>query len=317
MSNDEKTPSAPKATETEPARRKMVRPPTGGTAQGRGMGTQIKTADKKSMSSIQWIKRQLADPWSEKARAEGWRSRAAFKFSEIDDRFHLVKKGSRVIDLGAAPGGWVQVCVNRGAGAVVGVDLLPIEPIPGSTLIQADFTDPGVDQQLIDALGGPPDLVLSDMAHNTVGHRQTDHLKIIALIEIAAGLRHPDPAAGRGLRDQEFPGRRRRPGAGRPPRQLPGREVRQARGQPEGLVGGLSGGAEQAVGRWARRQFGKPSPNRRRSAPPPGRRSLGGSVAGRGAAGPVGADRAAGAGLAGQSLARGRRRAAEVRGRPA
>jgi len=186
MSNDEKTPPAPKVAETEPARRKMVRPPTGGTAQGRGMGTQIKTADKKSMSSIQWIKRQLADPWSEKARAEGWRSRAAFKFSEIDDRFHLVKKGSRVIDLGAAPGGWVQVCVNRGAASVVGVDLLPIEPIPGSTLIQADFTDPGVDQQLIDELGGPPDLVLSDMAHNTVGHRQTDHLKIIALIEIAS-----------------------------------------------------------------------------------------------------------------------------------
>jgi 23S rRNA (uridine2552-2'-O)-methyltransferase len=184
MSNDEKTPKAPEA--PSPARRKMVRPPSGGTAQGRGMGTQIKTADKKSMSSIQWIKRQLADPWSERARAEGWRSRAAFKFSEIDDRFHLVKKGSRIIDLGAAPGGWVQVCVNRGAGAVVGVDLLPIEPIPGSTLIQADFTDPGVDQQLIDALGGPPDLVLSDMAHNTVGHRQTDHLKIIALIEIAS-----------------------------------------------------------------------------------------------------------------------------------
>ena len=150
------------------------------------MGTQMKTADKKSMSSVQWIKRQLADPWSEKARAEGWRSRAAFKFSEIDDRFHLVKKGSRVIDLGAAPGGWVQVCVNRGAAAVVGVDLLMIEPIPGSTLIQADFTLPGVDQQLLDELGGAPDLVLSDMAHNTVGHRQTDHLKIIALIEIAA-----------------------------------------------------------------------------------------------------------------------------------
>ena len=164
----------------------MVREPTGGTAAGRGMGTQMKTADKKSMSSVQWIKRQLADPWSEKARAEGWRSRAAFKFSEIDDRFHLVKKGSRVIDLGAAPGGWIQVCVNRGAAAVVGVDLLMIEPIPGSVLIQADFTEPGVDQQLIDELGGAPDLVLSDMAHNTVGHRQTDHLKIIALIEIAA-----------------------------------------------------------------------------------------------------------------------------------
>ncbi len=184
MTDDEK-PSKPE-TAPEPPRRRMVRPPTGGTAAGRGMGTQMKTADKKSMSSIQWIKRQLADPWSEKARAEGFRSRAAFKFSEIDDRFHLVKKGSKVIDLGAAPGGWVQVCVNRGAASVVGVDLLMIEPIPGSTLIQADFTDPGVDQQLIDALGGAPDLVLSDMAHNTVGHRQTDHLKIIALIEIAA-----------------------------------------------------------------------------------------------------------------------------------
>jgi len=172
--------------EKPPERRRMVRPPSGGTAAGRGMGTQIKTADKKSMSSVQWIKRQLADPWSEKARAEGWRSRAAFKFMEIDDRFNLVKSGSRVVDLGAAPGGWVQVAINRGAAAVVGVDLLMIEPIPGATLIQADFTHPGVDQQLIEALGGRPDLVLSDMAHNTVGHRQTDHLKIIALIEIAA-----------------------------------------------------------------------------------------------------------------------------------
>jgi 23S rRNA (uridine2552-2'-O)-methyltransferase len=172
--------------EKPPERRRMVRPPSGGTAAGRGTGQKIKTADKKTMSSQQWIKRQLADPWSEKARAEGWRSRAAFKLTEIDDRFHLIKRGSRVIDLGAAPGGWVQVCVNRGAAAVVGVDLLPIEPIPGSTLIQADFTDPGVDAQLIAELGGAPDLVLSDMAHNTVGHRQTDHLKIIALIEIAA-----------------------------------------------------------------------------------------------------------------------------------
>lgn len=172
--------------EKEPERRRMVRPPTGGTAAGRGMGTKIKTADKKSMSSQQWIKRQLADKYSERARAEGWRSRAAFKLSEIDDRFHLIKTGSRVIDLGAAPGGWVQVALKRGAGTVVGVDLLPIEPIEGAILIQADFTEAGVDDQLIEALGGRPDLVLSDMAHNTIGHRQTDHLKIIALIEIAA-----------------------------------------------------------------------------------------------------------------------------------
>jgi 23S rRNA (uridine2552-2'-O)-methyltransferase len=170
----------------EPERRRMVRPPSGGTAAGRGMGAKIKTADKKSMSSQQWIKRQLADKWSEKARAEGWRSRAAFKLQEMDEQLRLIRPGSRVIDLGAAPGGWVQIALKKGAAAVVGVDLLPIDPIPGAILIQADFTDAGVDQQLIDALGGPPDVVLSDMAHNTIGHRQTDHLKIIALIEIAA-----------------------------------------------------------------------------------------------------------------------------------
>ncbi|MFN5614812.1 MAG: RlmE family RNA methyltransferase [Brevundimonas sp.] len=169
-----------------PERRRMGRPPRGGTAAGRGLGQKLKTADKRSLSSQQWIKRQLADPYSERARAEGWRSRAAFKLSEIDDRLGLIRKGSRVIDLGAAPGGWTEVALKRGAAAVAGVDLLPIVPIPGAVLIEADFTAPGVDQQLIDALGGPPDLVLSDMAHNTIGHRKTDHMKIIALIEIAA-----------------------------------------------------------------------------------------------------------------------------------
>ena len=164
----------------------MVRPPSGGDPAGRKQGVKMKTASEKSMSSQQWIKRQLADPYSERARAEGWRSRAAFKLMEIDDRFHLIRKGSRVVDLGAAPGGWVQVALKRGAATVVGVDLLPVEPIEGAVLIQADFTEPGVDDRLIEALGGAPDLVLSDMAHNTVGHRATDHLKIIALIEIAA-----------------------------------------------------------------------------------------------------------------------------------
>lgn len=171
--------------EEEP-RKRMVKLPTGGDPAGRKQGVKMKTAGDKSMSSQQWIKRQISDPYSEKARAEGWRSRAAFKLAEIDDKFHLIRRGSKVIDLGAAPGGWVQVALKRGAGAVVGVDLLEIEPIPGSTLIQADFTEPGVDDRLIAELGGEPDLVLSDMAHNTVGHRQTDHLKIIALIEIAA-----------------------------------------------------------------------------------------------------------------------------------
>ena len=105
----------------------MVRPPSGGTAAGRGMGTKMKTADTKSMSSQQWIKRQLSDKWSERARAEGWRSRAAFKLIEIDDRFRLIRKGSRVIDLGAAPGGWIQVALDRGATVLWIVESLAAE----------------------------------------------------------------------------------------------------------------------------------------------------------------------------------------------
>ena len=158
----------------------MTKPPI-----GRKLGQKVKKGKLKA-SSRRWLERHINDPYVQRAKLEGYRARAAFKLLEIDDRFRLIKKGSRVIDLGAAPGGWIQVALDRGATAVAGVDLLMIEPIPGATLIQADFTHPGVDQQLIDAIGGRPDLVLSDMAHNTIGHRQTDHLKIIALIEIAA-----------------------------------------------------------------------------------------------------------------------------------
>jgi 23S rRNA (uridine2552-2'-O)-methyltransferase len=172
--------------EGPPEKRRLVRPPTGGDPAGRGGGSKLKTANQQSMSSQQWLKRQLADPYVQQARAEGWRSRAAFKLMQIDDRFHLIRRGARVIDLGAAPGGWVQVALKRGAAQVVGVDLLAVDPIPGAELIQADFTEPGVGERLTALLGGPPDLVLSDMAHNTTGHRQTDHLKIIGLIEAAA-----------------------------------------------------------------------------------------------------------------------------------
>jgi 23S rRNA (uridine2552-2'-O)-methyltransferase len=120
------------------------------------------------------------------AKARGYRSRAAFKLTEIDDRFRLIGRGARVIDLGCAPGGWVQVALERGAGAVAGVDLLPVDPLLPAVLLQMDFTDPACPDRLIEALGGAPDLVLSDMAPNTTGHRQTDHLRIIGLIEIAA-----------------------------------------------------------------------------------------------------------------------------------
>ena len=118
----------------------------------------------------------------------GYRSRAAFKLLEIDERFHLLKKGSKVIDLGCAPGGWVQVSLLRGAGSVVGVDLLPIDPpLQGDAhIIEMDFTDPACPPRLLELLGGAPDVVLSDMAPNTVGHKQTDHLRIMNLIEIAA-----------------------------------------------------------------------------------------------------------------------------------
>jgi 23S rRNA (uridine2552-2'-O)-methyltransferase len=164
----------------------MVRPPSGGAAAGRSMGQRLKTADKRTLSSQQWLERQLADPYVMRAKAEGWRSRAAFKLIEIDDRHRLIRKGMRIVDLGCAPGGWTQVALKRGAGTVVGVDLLPVDPIEGADLMQADFTEPGVGEVLMQKLGGKADLVLSDMAHNTVGHRETDHLKILGLIEAGA-----------------------------------------------------------------------------------------------------------------------------------
>jgi 23S rRNA (uridine2552-2'-O)-methyltransferase len=167
-------------------RRRMVRPPSGGATSGRSVGQRLKAAKSHTASSQAWLERQLNDPYVQRAQAEGWRSRAAFKLIEIDDRFHLLRRGARVIDLGAAPGGWVQVALKRGAAAVAGVDLLEIEPIPGAQLIRADFTEPGVGERLVALLDGAPQVVLSDMAHNTVGHRQTDHLKIVGLIEAAA-----------------------------------------------------------------------------------------------------------------------------------
>lgn len=167
-------------------RRRLVRPPSGGDPAGRGMGARLKTADKRSLSSQQWLERQLNDPFVKAAHAAGYRSRAAFKLTEIDDRLRLLRRGVRVIDLGCAPGGWLQVAVERGAAAVVGVDLLPVGPVTGADILQADFTTPGIGEQMVERLGGAPDVVLSDMAPNTSGHRQTDHLRIVGLIEAAA-----------------------------------------------------------------------------------------------------------------------------------
>ena len=170
----------------EPPRRRLVRAPTRGDAAGRGLGQRLKTASDRTLSSQAWLERQLKDPYVQKAKAQGWRSRAAFKLLEIDERFHLLRRGQRVVDLGCAPGGWVQAALKAGAAAVVGVDLLPVAPIEGAVLIEGDFSDREMPQRLLDALGGAPDLVLSDMAPNTTGHRQTDHLQITGLIETAA-----------------------------------------------------------------------------------------------------------------------------------
>lgn len=172
--------------EEQGPRRRLVRTPTGGDPAGRSLGARVKTADSRSLSSTQWLDRQLNDPYVKAAKAAGYRSRAAFKLSEIDDKLHVLRRGVRVIDLGCAPGGWIQVAVERGAGAVAGVDLLFVEPIPPATLTLGDFTDPAIPPQLLAAIGGPPDLVLSDMAPNTSGHRKTDHLRIVGLIEAAA-----------------------------------------------------------------------------------------------------------------------------------
>jgi len=145
----------------------------------------VKSKNKRSPASTAWLKRQLNDPYVIAAKQQGWRSRAAFKLLELDDKFSLIRKGVRVLDLGAAPGGWTQVAVKRGAASVVGVDLLPIDPIHGSTLIHGDFTDPSMPERLIAELGGGADLVLSDMAPNTTGHSATDHIRIVALAEMA------------------------------------------------------------------------------------------------------------------------------------
>ena len=147
----------------------------------------VKTAKGRKMSSIKWLERQLNDPYVKRAKAEGYRSRAAYKLIELDEKFHFLKGAERVVDLGIAPGGWTQVVRKQSPQAsVVGIDLLPTDPIDGAAILQMDFLADDAPERLREALGGAADLVLSDMAANTVGHPQTDHLRTMALVE--AGL---------------------------------------------------------------------------------------------------------------------------------
>lgn len=169
----------------ETAKRRWTGKPKSGTGGERQLFTRVKNK-KLDESSRNWMKRHLNDPYVAKARADGYRARAAYKLIELNDEFHILKRGMRVIDLGAAPGGWAQVAVQRGASAVVGVDLLPIEPLTGAVFFELDLLDERTPGVLMDALGGAPDLVLSDMAANTTGHARTDQIRTGALADAAA-----------------------------------------------------------------------------------------------------------------------------------
>jgi len=170
---------------------KSARGGASGRGSGRGLHVRVKTARGRKVGSTAWLKRQLNDPYVARAKAEGWRSRAAYKLLEMDEKLHLLKPGRRVVDLGAAPGGWTQVAVQRvraghpGGGKVVGLDINDWGRVAGATCLTLDFLDPTAPDVLKQALGGPADLVLSDMASPATGHGPTDHIRIIALAEAA------------------------------------------------------------------------------------------------------------------------------------
>jgi len=168
----------------------MARGKGSGRHPGRGRAVRVKTARRRSVSSTRWLQRQLSDPYVAEARRLGYRSRAAFKLIEIDDKARLLRPGRRVVDLGAAPGGWTQVAVERvkpeaGKGVVVALDIAEMAPVPGAVLLHMDLLDGGAPAALREALGGPADLVLSDMSPAATGHAATDHLRIMALAEAA------------------------------------------------------------------------------------------------------------------------------------
>jgi 23S rRNA (uridine2552-2'-O)-methyltransferase len=179
----------------------MAKQPSGKSTSGRGqreLRAKVKTARGRKLSSTLWLERQLNDPYVQRAKREGYRGRAAYKILELDDRFRFLVPGARVVDLGCAPGGWCQVAVPRinalgekkgkAIGRIIGVDLQEVEPIPGAELHVLDFMEDDADLKVKDWLGGRADVVMSDMAASASGHKQTDHLRIVALCEAAAGL---------------------------------------------------------------------------------------------------------------------------------
>jgi 23S rRNA (uridine2552-2'-O)-methyltransferase len=160
------------------------------TGGGRQLAVRVRGARRRKPSSTEWLNRQLNDPYVAEAKRQGYRSRAAFKLQQLDQRFHLLARGARVVDLGCAPGGWSQVAVEQVGpkGIVVGADLSETDSLPGAVLIHGDFRDDSVIAQIREALGGPADVVLSDMAAPATGHAATDHLRVVALAEDAFAL---------------------------------------------------------------------------------------------------------------------------------
>jgi 23S rRNA (uridine2552-2'-O)-methyltransferase len=168
----------------------MARDKKGSVPTGRRATVRVKTARGRTVSSQRWLQRQLNDPYVEEARKRGYRSRAAFKLLQIDDQFKILKPGGRIVDLGAAPGGWTQVAVERvssgkNKGVVIGIDITPVEPIPGATVLAKDFYDDDAPAVLTGLLGGPADVVMSDMAAAATGETQVDHMRIMGLAETA------------------------------------------------------------------------------------------------------------------------------------
>jgi len=168
----------------EPEEKRGWKKPPEASTGGRKLA--VKSRRAKTESSKNWIERQLNDPYVQRAIADGWRARSAYKLLELDEKFGLLKKGLRVCDLGAAPGGWAQVALHKGAAKVVGIDLLHVTPMEGAVFLLMDFLDDDAPAALMAELGGAPDLVMSDMAANTTGHRATDQIKTGALAEAAA-----------------------------------------------------------------------------------------------------------------------------------
>jgi 23S rRNA (uridine2552-2'-O)-methyltransferase len=167
------------------------KPADSGAGGARVLRTKIKKKSGLKESSRRWLERHMNDPYVQRSKADGYRSRAAYKLIEIDDRYKILKPGLKIIDLGAAPGGWCQVAAARTKSSadhphVVGIDYLGMDPVPGSLVLELDFLDDSAPERLIEALGGPPDIVLSDMAAPTTGHKRTDHIRTTHLSEVAA-----------------------------------------------------------------------------------------------------------------------------------